>query len=109
MIVTFKSKAAGDVIQFGDVAKRLLGIMGKDPDAAQGIITVEQLPDALQRLRAAVAAEKAEMAARPRGGDDDEDERRDGPRAITLTQRAAPMIELLEYALRDRQPVTWGV
>jgi len=108
MIVTFKSKAAGDVIQFGEVARRLLGIMGKDPEAAQGIITVEQLPDALARLRAAVAAEKAEMAARPRG-EDDENERRDGPRAIILTQRAAPMIELLEYALRDRQPVTWGV
>ena len=107
MIVTFKSRAAGDVIQFGEVVKRLLGIMGKDPEAAQGIITVEQLPDALERLRAAVAAEKAEMAVRPRGEDDDE--RRDGPRAITLTQRAAPMIELLEYALRDRQPVTWGV
>ena len=41
MIVTFKSRAAGDVIQFGEVAKRLLGIMGKDPEAAQGIITVE--------------------------------------------------------------------
>lgn len=112
MIITFRSKAAGDVIQFGEVAKRLLGIMGKDPEATQGIITVEQLPEAIARLRAAVEAERAEMAAKPRRAEDDEEEeqeRRGGPRAISLAQRAAPMFELMEYALRYQHPVTWGV
>ena len=107
MIITFKSKAAGDVIQFGDPAKRLLGIMGKDAESATGIITVEQLPDALARLKAAVAAERAELGGRSRN--DDEDERQGKPPAITLSQRAVPLIELLEYALRDKAPVTWGV
>lgn len=111
MIITFKSKAAADVIQFGEVAKRLLGIMGKDPESATGIVTVEQLPDALARLHAAVAAERAELGkrARDRDQENEEDERQGKPRAITLGQRALPLIELMEYALRDKVPVTWGV
>jgi hypothetical protein len=43
MIITFKSKASGDVIMFADVAERLMLIMDKDK-TPQGIITVEQLP-----------------------------------------------------------------
>ena len=46
MIVTFQSQAAGDVIMFGDVARRMMEIMGKDP-SDKGILTVEQLPDAI--------------------------------------------------------------
>ncbi|MDO9243459.1 MAG: DUF1840 family protein, partial [Rhodocyclaceae bacterium] len=30
MIVTFKSAASADVIYFGDVAKRMMELMGKD-------------------------------------------------------------------------------
>lgn len=107
MIITFKSKAAGDVIQFGEVAKRLLGIIGKDPESTTGIITAEQLPDALARLKAAVAAERAELGGRSRY--DDENEQQGKPPAITLSQRAVPLIELMEYAQRDKAPVTWGV
>lgn len=106
MIITFKSSAAGDVIQFGDVARRLLGIIGKDPESTTGIITVEQLPDALARLKAAVAAERAQLGGQ--SGAQEEDEPQGKPRPITLSQRAVPLIELMEYALRDKAPVTWG-
>ena len=58
MIITFSSPASGDVIMFGDVAQRMLDIMGKDGTAKQGIVTVEQLPDALARLKAAMEAER---------------------------------------------------
>ena len=67
MIVTFSSKAAGDVIMFGDVAHRLMDIMGKIR-GPEGIITPEQLPDAIARLRAAIVADKEAQAGR---SDDD--------------------------------------
>ena len=109
MIVTFKSAASGDVIMFGDVAKRMMELMGKNV-TDQGIVTVEQLPDALALLRAAVAADKAN-----RGGNDDEESdsaqhggRNAGPN-VSLTQRATPLIELLEWSLKKKKPVTWGV
>lgn len=106
MIVTFKSKAAGDVIQFGDVAKHLLDLMGKQ-FSQEGIITVEQLPDALARLKAAVAAERALSSGRP-AADQDGNAEDDKPRGVSLSQRAVPLIDLLEYSLRDRVPVTWA-
>ena len=28
---------------------------------------------------------------------------------ISLAQRAVPLIELMEYSLHDKVPVTWGV
>ena len=109
MIVTFKSAASGDVIMFGDIAKRMMELMGKNV-TDQGIVTVEQLPDALAQLRAAVAADKANRA----GNDDEESDsaqhggRNAGPN-VSLTQRATPLIELLEWSLKKKKPVTWGV
>lgn len=105
MIITFSSKAAGDVIMFGDVAQRLMKIMGKEADA-KGIITVEQLPAAIDHLRAAIAADKAARAAQA-ADDDDVDTSR--PQAISLAQRAVPLLELLEWAHKKQKPVVWGV
>lgn len=110
MIITFQSQAAGDVIMFGDVARRMMEIMGKDP-ADKGILTVEQLPDAIARLRAAVAADKERRA----GQQDEELPRTEsvaggGTRPyVSLAQRAAPLLELLEFALKKNKVVVWGV
>ena len=53
MLFVFKSDASADVIMFAEVARKLLAIVGKDPEDAKGIITVAQLPDAIARLNAA--------------------------------------------------------
>lgn len=104
MLITFKSKAAGDVIMFGDVAKQMLVAMGKSVDK-QGIITVEQLPEAIKRLKQAAAETKAQQKPE---AEDDEPKRADGHVAVSLAQRAVPLIELLEYSLKAKAPVTWG-
>ena len=109
MLVTFESKASGDVIMFGDVAHRMMAIMGKEEDG-QGIVTVEQLPEAIARLKAAVAVDKQEKRTQedqfevaPDGSD------RGNPRPfVSLSQRAMPLIELLERSLQKRVPVLWG-
>jgi hypothetical protein len=109
MLIVFKSRAAGDVMMFGDVAYALMEIMGKDP-AEKGIVTAEQLPEAIARLKAAVAQDKAEKPVV------DHDERvfektpEGGKREhVSLARRAVPLIELLEYSLKEAVPVTWGV
>lgn len=110
MIVTFKSRSAASVIMFGDVAKQLLQIMGKGTDVP-GIITLEQLPAALQALReaaerdrpaarAARAAEEAAWEADPLSPPPGQN--------IALSQRAVPLIELLECALAGGDPVVWA-
>ncbi len=108
MIVTFKSRAAGDVIMFGNVAQRMLEIIGKDKHDAQGIVTVEQLPGAIAALRASIAADKDKRAEPAAQDDDVNDEAAHGMEgAVALWQRAAPLVELMEYSLKESQPVLW--
>ena len=107
MLITFRSKAAADVIMFGEVGLRMLSIMGKDGDDAQGILTVAQLPNAIQALQHAVNEDKAAQAALPALSEDEEEALRHQPAPISLTQRAVPLIELLSFAQRDAQPVLW--
>ena len=59
MLYEFKSKATGNVVMTGPVAERLLAIVGREP-AAKGIFTVEQMPEAIAALQAAVERERAE-------------------------------------------------
>ena len=110
MITIFRSKASGDVIMFGDVAEKMMTIMGKAAEA-KGIVTVEQLPGAISLLQAAIDADKA-----ARQGVAPEDLPQfetapDGSRRpyISLTQRATPLLELLNWSLKKKVPVTWGV
>lgn len=115
MIVTFQSAAAGDVIMFGDVAQRLMGIMGKEA-SDKGIVTVEQLPEAIARLKAAIAEDKTQRAQRAAVADADGPQSEPDPNSqtgqrpfVSLAQRAVPLLELLEFALKKKKPVVWGV
>lgn len=106
MIVTFKSRATADTLMFGDNARQLLSSMGKSFEP-KGIITLEQLPAAIDALRRAVAASKDAERDRP----DVDEEAEDRPPAmaapVSLAQRAAPLIEQLERSLKAGQPVIW--
>lgn len=103
MIITFKSRATADTLMFGDVAKELLALMGK-PFEPRGIITLEQLPDAIAALRK--AAEDSRAAQRAQADPDDADQAHP-PVPVSLSQRAVPLIEQLERSLRAGQPVIW--
>ncbi|MFN4148003.1 MAG: DUF1840 domain-containing protein [Rhodocyclaceae bacterium] len=110
MIVTFKSRASADVIYFGDVAKRLIELMGKEV-SEQGIVTVEQLPEAIARLKAAIAADKEAHRRLIQAEEPDFEAAPGGaerPR-ISLTQRALPLLMMLEESLAAKEPVVWGV
>jgi hypothetical protein len=107
-MITFRSDAAADVMMFDDVAKRMMEIMGKE-FSTRGIITVEHLPEAIARLRAAIVEDRARHA-----GEYDQPEMEETPgggkRAyVGLAQRAVPLVEFLEYSLKAEKPVMWGV
>ena len=95
---------------FGDVAQRLMKIMGKDV-GAKGIVTVEQLPDAIARIEAAIAADKVQQA---NVAEEDRPVSETGARGenrpfVTLTQRAVQLLELLRWSLKKKKPMMWGV
>ncbi len=108
MLIVFKAQGAADVLMFGEVAFALMEIMGKQP-GERGIVTAFEVPEALDRLRRALAADKA--APKPLGPqDEDTDREADGERRfVSLGQRALPLIGLLEHARREELPVLWGV
>lgn len=110
MIIIFQSKASGDVIMFGDVAHKMMEIMGKEA-SDKGIITVPELPAALASLKAAIAAD---LEARKHVKEEDLlqfELAADGTRRpyVSLSQRGTPLAELLEWALKKKEPVVWGV
>jgi hypothetical protein len=111
MLVTFKSGAGADVLMFGEIATQLLKVLGKDADEPRGIVTVEQLPEAIDRLKAAIAGEKAR--ATPPTIADEEAGREAGQTGmaapVNLAQRAWPLLDLLERARAGKTPVVWGV
>lgn len=109
-LVVFRSKAAGEIFMFAETARRIFEIVGK-AEAARGVITADQVPDALQRLAAAVEDEKAQIraAAEQAEGADRRGEDTPAQRPITLAQRAFPLIEMLRAAQKKKVDVTWGI
>ena len=82
---------------FGDVAIHLLKLMGHSGTVPSAILP-EDIPAALERLRAGLAAE-------PAAADDTPNEQGEPP--VSLKNRAFPLIELLEAAVREHVPVRW--
>lgn len=104
-MITFQSDASGDVMMFDEVAHRMMDIMGKE-HTQRGVVTVEQMPECIARLKAAIAEDRA----RARGNPGNEGEEETGVAArVSLAQRAIPLIELLERSLEREKPVLWGL
>lgn len=95
MLVRFDSKA-GTLTTFGDVAVKLLRMMGQS-GSVPGAILSQDIPNAVQRLRQAVGAQR-EPAQKT---DDDEEPK------VNMSQRAYPLIELLERAAKTGADVIW--
>jgi hypothetical protein len=110
MIVIFQSQAAGDVMMFGDVARRLMEVMDKET-GPRGIVTVEQLPDAIARLTALIATDKAALAGLQEEDLPQFEDAETGAKRpyVALGKRAVPLLELLQLALKKDKPVVWGV
>jgi hypothetical protein len=110
-LVVFRSKAAGEIFMFAETAHRIFQIIGRD-DSARGVITAEQVPDALQRLVAAVEQEKSDLRTAQAAADQKDRRGSDEPAPaapITLGQRAFPLIEMLRAAEKKKVDITWGV
>lgn len=102
MLVTFKSKVYGEFTMFGDIAERLLKMMGHSGTIPSAISAVD-VPAALKRLKSAIDAEK-NAAAEETG--DTEDEENEEP-VVSLEIRAYPLIEMLTAAANSHSNVMW--
>jgi Domain of unknown function (DUF1840). len=134
MLVTFKSKATGDLYMFEENARQILDLLGKE--VRQGIITAEQSGDAIKVLEAEIArqkiAEAKEQEEREReereaeerrfyGEDEDEEDKKEKERLrdkpepqkveppVPFSARAYPFLQMLKAAHKKERDIVWGV
>jgi len=115
MIYQFQTRAGGRITYTSTVGAQILHLIGKNP-GPRGVITVEDIPAALRALEDAIQREKERPAEESQAVDphatraaaEDEDERDREP-YVSLAQRAFPFVDLLKFALREKEDVTWGI
>ena len=95
MLIEFSSESTGNVIMFGKVATQLLKMMGQSGNN-EGAIREADVPEALNKLKSALAALPAAESDR----DDDDNE-------ISMQTRAVPLIDLLEESAAAGSYVMW--
>jgi hypothetical protein len=102
MLVKFQTKSYATITMFGDVALRLIKMMGHS-GTVPGALLAEDVPAALARLKAAVA-KHANEPLDPTDGSSRDGE--DG-QSVSLAHRALPLVELLKAAAAGRENVMW--
>ncbi|OAI13912.1 hypothetical protein A1359_11650 [Methylomonas lenta] len=95
MLVTFTTDAYADTIMFGDVALAMLKMMGHS-ETVPGAILAADIPEVLNRLKAAIDAKKDLPTAKVM----DES-------GVSLAHRALPLIDLLTAAAKAEVDVMW--
>jgi hypothetical protein len=100
MLIKFDSEAGGFTMN-GDIAVQLLQAMGHSGTIPSAILA-EDIPAALTRLRAAIKSAPAATSQSADGNDRDTREE-----AVSLRQRAYPLIDLLERAASRGKEVMW--
>lgn len=98
MLVTFTTDAYADITMFGDVALTMLKMMGHSA-TVPGAILAADVPEALRKLTLAVEAENTLPPV-------EEDE--DNEPAVSLANRALPLINLLTAAAKAGTNVMWA-
>lgn len=101
MLVTFSCPAHANITMFGDIAVRLIRMMGHSGTVPSALLA-EEIHDARVRLEAAVQAETqtTETTKAQQRGDDEEP-------AIPLSKRALPLIGLLKAAEKAQCDLMW--
>jgi hypothetical protein len=104
MLIKFKTDAYADITMFGDIAKRLLKMMGHS-GTVPGAILAEDVPAALERLQRRVKEGPPENTEASNAGNDRREE--DPEEHVSLGNRALPLIELLTAAKAKHRDVMW--
>ena len=107
MLYKFKSKAAGDLIMLEPNGRRMLEVIGKDPQP-KGIILPGEIPGAISAIEAAVAKEEADQMAHA------EEMKKQGHTPpstdnVSLRQRAVPFLDMLRRCQKADTEIVWGV
>lgn len=107
MLYRFKSRATADVVMLEPQGRRLLAVLGKDPDRP-GVLLVADMPAAVATLQADADADTAAWALQVT-----EAEARGEPPPpvpqVMWRARLVPFLEALGRCQRENADLVWGV
>jgi hypothetical protein len=98
MLITFRSENSAPFSMFSDIGVQLIKMMGHS-GTVPGAIAAEDVPEALAKLRQALANLVPVAPGKP---EDEEAEEK-----VELPVRAAPLVEMLTYAAEAGSYVMW--
>jgi hypothetical protein len=105
-VYRFKSRETGDLVMLQQHGQRMLEILGKRL-SGPGIIQPAEMDAAVQKIRAAVAADDA---ARHKQQVEEDGEHEDAPAdTVSLRMRSAPFIEMLQRCEKAGVEIVWGI
>ena len=108
MLITFKSKAAAEVIMYKEHAKRILDLLHKDLE--RGVITAAETAGAIATLEAEIAASRLRAGPEKVQPDEaDEDNAHQTSAIVSFSARVYPLLEMLRAANKDGRDIMWGV
>ena len=114
MLIHFRSKSAADVTMYKEHAKRLLDLLGKDPE--QGVITAGEAARAvgvlereIEESRLHPTTEEVKRDIDAHHGDEGSDAEHEEVQTVTFAARAYPLLEMLRAARDEKKDVVWGV
>ena len=86
-----------------DLTERIFSVMQRSFESS-GILLPEQIPNYLNRLDQAIQLERDSQTKT-----NDVSDQSTRPKKDPLGRRAFPFIELLKQALKNNEPVVWGI
>lgn len=113
MLITFRSKAAPEVMMYQEHAKRILDLLHKD--LGRGVITAAEAPKAVEILEQEIAESRQHQAMDEVQQDvkahhgEREDKEHEGVEVVSFATRAYPLLEMLRGARDQKCDILWGV
>lgn len=120
-VLEFRSPAAGGFIMMSDTFKRICEVLGRHYSDS-GCLLPEDLNEAIEKIEAEIAREKAVMAEiKQKEHEDDlkgktvfqtfaeEDEEKKARERISFCMRVYPFLEMMKAAKKKDVKLWWGV
>ncbi len=114
MLITFRSKAAAEVMMYKEHAQRILDLLHKDP--TRGVITAAEAANAVKIIEGEMAesrkhpvTEDVQRDVHAHHGPVGDDSEHEGIENVSFATRAFPLLEMLKAARDHGNDVLWGV
>ena len=122
MTVKFQSRATPDLVMVQKHAHQILKLIGKSEEGP-GILEIQDMPAALAILKGLPQEQDHPRKQTPHGtasarADNRQADEEDVPEApapdfmdepISLRQRAWPLVNMIERAMKEDKPIVWNV